>query len=64
MTNCDTCDPICTNAKRNHRTRQDQIAWELAHPKDYDNVNRCEICGIMIGPTGKRCDWCENLYDE
>jgi len=30
-----TCQPLCTRAKHNKRSHQEQVAYELAHP-DFD----------------------------
>jgi hypothetical protein len=44
-----TCDPICTRAKKAHRTRSQQIHHEESLPYPEHDATGCQVCG---------CRWC------
>lgn len=42
-----TCDAICTAARNNGKTREQQVAWELEHPSEQDDAGTyCRGCGM------------------
>jgi predicted nucleic acid-binding Zn ribbon protein len=47
-----TCDPVCTAARNNGRTRTQQIVWKLEHPEHpKDDEEFCVGCGMFTNQS-------------
>ena len=66
--NAATCDKVCSAAKKNGRTRQEQMEWELQNPtEEWYMAAHCIMCGIFIPQSrgsSAMCDQCGNLYGD
>lgn len=53
-----TCDPVCTRARNNQRSRTEQLHWEIERAEEYEDDQRFlpeEFCG-GCGMLRSQCD--------